>query len=868
MIANGFRPGTIGAFLVAMALATVSTTAHPESTRPITTSVPATQVLTEAKYFYLSFRASSGPFDEALPVCYSHAVTDWILYSNQQFPGFTFQITGISSDLNCTWNYSYQGSSGSWQGPAIMIGGFCPDGTLKQGTALCWYSCPSGTNYSNGECFRVTCPIGTWTLDPGGATCSRPDQPVPGSSPDSNPRSCPATSNPIAIGSGNRLIDETDLSVSSPGALGFTRSYNSQIIRSAGPVLSSRWTHTYSRWIELVGTTAGMFRPDGAMRTATLVNTTITSGRQRWTVAGSTLEQLWRTFDASNQPTGWLLVDPAGKTVESYNSLGRLTTITQSDGTVHTLTYSDGSSGAGGGVVLDSAGNPTATPLPSGLLIRITSTTKGASLQLGYDASSRVVRLTDAQGQAIRYTYDSTSNPITVTYPTTPITTRQYLYNETALTGGTNLPAALTGIIDETGRRIASYSYDSQGRAVGTQNWADASQSTAVNGATLNFSGTGTTQVTDALGTQRSYAFTAIDGRVLLTGQSQPGGAGCGPASSSITYDAQANVTSRTDFTNRKTCYANDLSRNLESARIEGLASSSGCPTDASTYVPAVGTEQRKILTRWHPDWRLETRRAEPKRIVTSVYNGQPDPTAGNAITTCAPTDALVDGKPIAVVCKQVEQATSDETGGAGFSATAVGTARIQRWTYNKYGQVLTANGPRTDNPGGRDDLTTYEYYADTQTDWTMGDLKQVTNALGHVIRYPKYDRNGRLLQQIDPNGAVTEYAYTPRGWLRQVKLTPAGSSTSQSTVYEYDAVGQLTRATLPDGTSTTYTYDAARRLTTVADSAGNKVSYTLDAMGNRTREEWKDPSGTLRKTLTRSIDALNRVQQVVGGVQ
>jgi YD repeat-containing protein len=253
-----------------------------------------------------------------------------------------------------------------------------------------------------------------------------------------------------------------------------------------------------------------------------------------------------------------------------------------------------------------------------------------------------------------------------------------------------------------------------------------------------------------------------------------------------------------------------------------------------------------RLPFRWHPDWRLETRRFEPKKLTTWVYNG----------------------KPIAVVCKQVEQATSDDTGGAGFGATAVGTARIQRWTYNRWGQVLTANGPRTDNPGGRDDLTTYEYYADTQADWTLGDLKQVTNALGHVTRFTKYDRNGRLLQQIDANGTVTDTAYTPRGWLKQVKLTPAGSATSQTTVYEYDPVGQMTRATLPDGTSATYTYDAARRLTEVADSAGNKVSYTLDAMGNRTKEEWKDPGGTLRKTITRTIDALNRVQQVVGGVQ
>jgi YD repeat-containing protein len=95
--------------------------------------------------------------------------------------------------------------------------------------------------------------------------------------------------------------------------------------------------------------------------------------------------------------------------------------------------------------------------------------------------------------------------------------------------------------------------------------------------------------------------------------------------------------------------------------------------------------------------------------------------------------------------------------------------------------------------------------------------------------------------------------------------ITAAGSQSIQTTVYGYDPVGQMTKATLPDGTSTTYTYDAARRFTDVTDSAGNRVSYTLDAMGNRTREEWKDTGGTLRKTIMRTIDALNRVQQVVG---
>jgi YD repeat-containing protein len=280
--------------------------------------------------------------------------------------------------------------------------------------------------------------------------------------------------------------------------------------------------------------------------------------------------------------------------------------------------------------------------------------------------------------------------------------------------------------------------------------------------------------------------------------------------------------------------------------------------------VPAAGTAERKVLTQWHPDWKLEARRAEPKKITTRVYNGQVDPTVGGSAVSCAPGTALVDGKPIAVLCRQVEQATSDATGASGFSATAVGNPKITNWTYNQYGQVLTINGARTDVT----DVTTYEYYADTQADWTLGDLKKVTNELSQVTQFTKYDRNGRLVEMLDPNGVKTTNTYSPRGWLTQQVVTPNGGGTAQTTVYDYDAAGQLKKVTAPDSSYVNYTYDNAHRLTQVDDSAGDRVEYTLDGIGNRTAENWKDSGGTLRKTLSRTIDALNRVQSVVGGMQ
>jgi YD repeat-containing protein len=146
----------------------------------------------------------------------------------------------------------------------------------------------------------------------------------------------------------------------------------------------------------------------------------------------------------------------------------------------------------------------------------------------------------------------------------------------------------------------------------------------------------------------------------------------------------------------------------------------------------------------------------------------------------------------------------------------------------------------------------------------TAGDLQSITNAAGHVTQFTQYDRAGRVRQMVDPKGVVTDTTYTPRGWTSSVTVTPPGG-TARTTNYSYDNAGQLTGATLPDGTTLGYSYDAAHRLTSVTDAKGNSVTYTLDNAGNKTGEQVKDPSGNLQRNITRVYDALNRVQQVTG---
>jgi hypothetical protein len=58
--------------------------------------------------------------------------------------------------------------------------------------------------------------------------------------------------------------------------------------------------------------------------------------------------------------------------------------------------------------------------------------------------------------------------------------------------------------------------------------------------------------------------------------------------------------------------------------------------------------------------------------------------------------------------------------------------------------------------------------------------------------------------------------------------------------------------------------HDAHRRKA-LFDNRGNRIEYTLDNAGTRTAGNVKDPGGALRRTLSRSVDALGRTQQTIG---
>ena len=615
------------------------------------------------------------------------------------------------------------------------------------------------------------------------------------------------TANPINAGTGDKV--EQDSIYHGEGTSSLT--YRMSFVSARGgsqyhPNFAHGWfwTSGYDRRLAPEGAAGATTAPADVYSTridGQLIDFRFISGSYK--PDADIAHKLIRKTNAGGSTTGWQLISSADE-IETYDAGGKLQSVTDAQGRTQTLSYD-----------------------ASGRLTTITDTF-GHALTLAYDAQNRVSTLTQPDGGVVQFSYDAANNLASITWPDTR--SRSYHYENASF------PNNLTGITDENGARYATYGYDSQGRAVLTEHAGGAQR------ATLSF-GANSTTVTDALGTARTHTLTTVQSVVRGTGATQPGGSGCGPAASAQTYDANGNVATRTDFNGNVTTYTYDLTRNLETKRVEA----SNAPV------------ARTISTQWHSVWRLPVKLAEPLKLTTLVYNGD---SYGGSTITCAPAGATVPSPtgtgsvPIGVLCQKIEQATTDPTGSQGLAATPTGTPRTQTWSYDPYGQVLTADGPRTDLV----DLTTYTYYPANDPDLgKRGNLATITNALGHVTQITAYDANGRPLIAVDPNGLTTTLTYDARG-----RMTGKTVGTEAAT-YQYDGVGQLTLLTLPDGASLGYTYDGAHRLTGIHDGLGNTITYTLDAMGNRTQEDVKDPANQLSRTRQRACDALNRLYQDIG---
>jgi len=566
---------------------------------------------------------------------------------------------------------------------------------------------------------------------------------------------------PIDIASGNVFEQVTDYTTVGQNPLAFIRYYNSMATPDTlATGLGRNWRSNYDRYLRVVSATEiDAERPTGQVVSFVLVSGTWTPD----TDVDMTLTNSGSTYTLTDHDD----------TIETYTvsgSTGTLNSIALPNGYTQTMNYTSSVLTS----VSDSYSRSLTFTYTSGLLTGV-STPDSATLTYGYTTVSSQNLLTS------------------VTYNTSPSTNQTYSYTNASY------PFMLTGITDENGNSYASWSYDSYGRATMSEHAGGADEVQV----SYNDSN-GNRTVTNPLGEQETYHFTAVEGVPKVSQIDRAASSPVASASEYFTYDGNGYLATATDWNGNSTHYTND---------------SHGDPT---SITEAYGTGRARTTSISYDSTWVHKPYTITKTNVTE--DDRYDSGTGNLLT----------------------RTLTDTTGGATNGDTEVWT-----YTYYTYGDLHTETFPRT----GTTVKNTYTY--------SSGALASITDQLSHTITINTANGTGQPTEITDPNSVVTDFVYDNRN--RLTSKTVHASPSNEVTTTSYIGSGQPYVVTLPDSSTLTYSYDNAQRLTKITNTAGETINYTLDAMGDVTALAIKDSGGTTRKSWTATYDVLGDRLTLVG---
>ena len=564
-------------------------------------------------------------------------------------------------------------------------------------------------------------------------------------------------------------------------------------------------------------------------------------------------------------------VTGADGTVRRFNEKGLLTSITDADGFVTSLSYG-------------SRQDLTGITTPSGK--RFTVTTEkghitaiglpnGNTLRYAYNTAGELTAYIDANGNTTRYTYDGAHRMLRwVDANGTAMVTNTYdekgrVVKQLDGNGNTSTLAYTDGQTTTTDANgnVTVYYYDAQYRTTRIEYPDGTEESFEYNAANRR------TAFTDKLGHRTAYEYDAAGN---LTTQTRFDG-----ASVQYAYNADNKIVSSTDWLGAETRYEYNANGDLNT--IFYADGTRNTFTYNSRHEPVTMTDALGNTVRFFYDGANLVQMTDAAGgVYTFGYDA-----LGRCVST---TD------PLGNVAKTVYDAAGRVVG------TQDAAGAYTAYEYDAAGRVTAstdANGNRlaytwdandnllsvTDKDGN-----TWAYTYDA-----LGNKLTETDPVGNVLRFA-YDRMGRMTSGTDADGYTTRYEYDALGSIVRITAPDGGETLAEYdyatggiaqttdplgnvTAYEYNAAGLPTRQTNPDGGSITLEYDAMCRLAkytdllglvtefsydangnelSVTDSAGRAVTYERDAMGRAVKTTL--PGGG---EITYTYDALGRVSQM-----
>ncbi|MEZ0606115.1 DUF6531 domain-containing protein [Paraburkholderia sp. IW21] len=512
-------------------------------------------------------------------------------------------------------------------------------------------------------------------------------------------KSCPVA-DPVYPGSGTVTLSSTDFVSGDDMPMVFSRTYRSTPLGASTTAMGPVWFHNWQRQLGLANANSGSsskvlaYRENGEPLTF------------NWS-AGTWRTAAFSGLELTQNGAGWTLTDLSTAITETYSAQGIFLSERTKTGFVRTLTY-------------DGSGRLTAISQHGDDAIAKFDLT----LRLDYDDKGRLVRLTDPANGLTQYGYDANSNLVAVMWPDGNV--RRYVYDDTRFRN------TITGEIDETGTRIATWSYDALGRA------ASVSHPDTTRNVQFAY-GSESTAVTDSQRTT-TLNFSSIGGMLRPTGSRSSSG------STSSTWDASGRLLTDTTATGSAVEYSYD---------------SAGRPSRVTTR-NASGTTY--ISTRYAEATALSPSMvASPGKLRAFVYD-----TKGN-------------------LTGYSERKTNDPTGASGFDA--VWDGRDQRTIGARYdelnrmtGAVVFDNGAKsaewvyfydsTGNLNTAQNLVSHWLFGNQDRDaahrvtWQTGNYREARigyDARGRVTRF-NYDEAATPLTGGLHRAIAVNYAYSANG--------------------------------------------------------------------------------------------------------
>jgi len=511
-------------------------------------------------------------------------------------------------------------------------------------------------------------------------------------------------------------------------------------------------------------------------------------------------------YDRAGNRTG--LTDPLGRTtVYTYDAADQVTTIQRPDGGLLSMRYD-----LDGQVITRTDALSHSTGYSYDALNRLVAVTDPLSrtTTYGYDLAGNRTSVTDPRGDTTAYGYDQADRLIALTRPDAGVWRVGYDANGNATTRTDPRHNTTTGTYDLLDRLVATtdplsdttrYQYDPAGNLA---------------------------QKTDANKHATTYQYDALDRPITAT-----------DALSGTTvygYDAVGNTVAITDARHNATRYGYDAGDEQTTiTRTDGTTGTTGYDLAGNVITRTNGLGH---ATTYGYDLLDRPVTITDPLTGTTVYGYD---LAGNTIAMTDPlTRTTVYTYDVADQRTGVGQAdgstltTAYDAAGDPITATdALGRPTI--YGYDSLNRVIT-----TTDPLGRQTLSGYDL---------SGNRTSLTDAMGRVTTYG-YDPLDRTSAITYSDGATpnVQYTYTPTGQ-RASMADGTGATTYQydaldhpitvtngagaSVGYGYDAVGNLTALTYPNGSQVTRSYDTLDRLSGVRDWLGHTARFGYDAADN-----------------------------------